>query len=240
MRQIDRPRACPVKTNEGGASHRDGGHHEAEQKHGLVAENLCEPPGEPRHGENAGPEREPPEHLHEAEFPLDLLQRLRGAIRMRALDHLRGHSVGNHVLQHDADDDEELRHDIERILAGEADPAAGGAGENDEARGDERGSHIHIGPALGAEHRHGIDELAEDHLDGPGQREPNGDGSKLCRRQSERFLDPERLGDGDEAERAIGVIDHEQRQIAEPHGADRRENRVPQLLKERVPGGDLR
>ena len=42
-------------------------------------------------------------------------------------------------------------------------------------------------------------------------------------------------GDGDEPKRAIGEIDHEQRQIAEPHGADRGENRGAQLVADVAP-----
>jgi hypothetical protein len=79
-----------------------------------------------------------------------------------------------------------------------------------------------ITTALRTEDRHGIHELAEDHFDGPGQR---ADGSELRRGQRQRLLDPESLGDGDEPERTIGVINHEQRQIAEPHGADWRNKR---------------
>ena len=163
------------------------------------------------------------------------MQRTRGAVGALAFDNLRGHGVGDHVLQDDADDDEKLRGDVKRVLAGEGDPAACRAGKNDEPGGDEARANIDIGATLRAEDRHRVGQLAEHHLDGPGQRQPDGDGSELSRREGQRFLDPERLGDGDEPKRAIGEIDHEQRQIAEPHGADRGENRRPQPVADVPP-----
>ena len=39
---------------------------------------------------------------------------------MRARHDLRAHGVGDHVLQHDADDDQELGHDVELLGRREA------------------------------------------------------------------------------------------------------------------------
>ena len=206
---VDGLRRRAVETDQHGAGQRGGRHGEPEQEHRLVAVDLREPAREPRDRQDARPEREPAQHLHEAELALDLGLRARAAVGPHPLDHLRGHGVGDHVLQHDADDDEELRRDVERVLARERDPAAGGAGKNDHAGGDETRADEHIDAPLRAEDRHGVGELAEHHLDGPGQRQPHGDRRQLGRREGQCILDPEGLGDGNEAERAIGVIDHQ-------------------------------
>ena len=84
--------------------------------------------------------------------------------------------------------------------------------------------------ALRAEQRHGVDQFAEHHLDGPRQREPYAQGGKLCRRVRQVPLDPECLGDRRQASRAIGEIHHQQRQIGQTHGADRGQQRVLDLL----------
>ena len=94
-------------------------------------------------------------------------------------------------------------------------PAA--AGQQDEDSGDQAGADEHVGAALRAEQRHGVDQLAEHHLDGPRQREPDGERGELGRRPGERLPDPEGLRDADEPRRPIGEIDHQQRQIGEPH-----------------------
>ena len=54
-------------------------------------------------------------------------------------------------MQDDADDDEKLRGDVKRVLAGEGDRAAGSASKNDEPGGDEAGADIDIGAALRTE-----------------------------------------------------------------------------------------
>ncbi len=154
MRQSIGLRRGAVEPHESGPGDRDGGNDQPEKEHGLVAENLREPPREAGDRKDARPQREPSQHLNEAELTLDLGQRTRRAVGVFAINDLRGHGVGDHVLQHDADHDEELGGNVERILAGESDPAAGGAGENDEPGGDQARTDIDIGAALGAEDRH--------------------------------------------------------------------------------------
>ena len=145
---IDRPWRGAVKPHQHGAGNRDGGNDQPQQEHGLVAEHLREPAREAGDRKDAGPQREPSKHLNEAELALDLGKRTRRAVGVFAVDDLGGHGVGDHVLQHDADHDEELSGNVERILAGEGDPAAGGAGENDEPGGDQARADIDIGAAL--------------------------------------------------------------------------------------------
>ena len=151
---IDRPWRGAVKPHQVGPGNRDGGNDQPQQEHGLVAEHLREPTREAGDRKDAGPQSEPSKHLNEAELALDLGKRTRRAVGVFAVDDLRGHGVGDHVLQHDADHDEELGGNVEGILAGESDPAAGGAGENDEPGGDQARTDIDIGTALGAQDRH--------------------------------------------------------------------------------------
>jgi hypothetical protein len=116
-----------------------------------------------------------------------------GARRTLGACTVDGHGVGDDVLQHHADHDEKLSGDVERILAGESDPAASRTSKRDKPRSDEASTDIDVGTALRTEDRHGIHELAEDHFDGPGQREPHADGGELRRGQRQRLLDPESL-----------------------------------------------
>ncbi len=220
-----------IETNQQSAGDRDDGHDEPQQEHGLIGIDLREPAGETGHRQDARPQRKPTEHLNETELALELVFRFGRAVGIRARHHLRGHGVGDHVLHDDADHDKKLRRDVERVLAGERDPAASRTRHEHHARRHKARADKHINPALRAEDRHRVGKLAEHHLDGPRQRQPHPDGGKLRGAEAQRLLDPERLGDGDEAERAIGVIDHEQRQVAQPHGADRGDQRGSQLVK---------
>ena len=106
---VDRLRLGAVETDENGAGDGDRGDDEAEQEHGLVAEHLREPARKARDREHAGPQCEPAKHLDHAEVALDLEQRPRRAVGLRAIDDLGGHGIGDDVLEHDTDDDEELR-----------------------------------------------------------------------------------------------------------------------------------
>ncbi len=175
--------------------------------------------------------REPPKHLNEAKLALKLGFGFRRAVWTGALHHFRGHGVGDDVLQDDANHDQQLRRHVERVLAGDSDPTACGARHKHHARRHEARADEHIDAALRAEDRHGVGELAEHHLDGPGERQPNADGGELRRGEAQGALDPERFGNGDKAERAIGVVDHQQRQVAQPHGADRGDQRGSQLFE---------
>ena len=212
-----------VEANKERPGHRNCGDGEAQQKDRLIAEDLSEPAREARDGENAGPERQPTEHLNEPELALNLRLGARRAVGALAIDDLRGHGVGNHVLDDDAKDDEKLRGDIKDVLIGKRDPAAGGAGKGDKARGNEGGADKDVSAALRTEDRHGIGKLPEHHLDGPGQRDPDRNGGELRGAQGQRFLDPECLGDGHETECAVSEINHEEGQVAPAHGAHGRD-----------------
>ena len=166
---IDRLQRDGIEPDQHGAGEGNGRDGEPEQEHRLIAVDLREPAGQTGHRQDAGPQREPSQHLHQAKLAVDLGLWLWRAVGALPVDHLGGHGVGDDVLQHHADHDHELRHDIERVLAGESDPAAGRAGQQDHARGHQARADEHIGPALRAQDRHRIGELPEHHLDGPGQ-----------------------------------------------------------------------
>ena len=55
--------------------------------------------------------------------------------------------------------------------------------EREQASGHERRADQDVGLPLRAEDRHRVDELAEDHLDRPGEQQPHGDAGELGRRQ---------------------------------------------------------
>ena len=79
-----------------------------------------------------------PEHLHHAEIGAHLVIGARLAVVVGARDHLGGHRVGDHVLDHGADHDQHGAEDIEPFGLEEREPAAGGAGERHHAGGRER------------------------------------------------------------------------------------------------------
>ncbi len=95
-----------------------------------------------------------------------------------ARHHLGGHRVRHHVLHHGADRHQHRAEDVEVVGAGEGEPAAGGAGQDDQARRHECRADQDVGFPLRAEDRHGVDQFAEHHLHGPGQRQPDA----RCRR----------------------------------------------------------
>jgi hypothetical protein len=66
-----------------------------------------------------------------------------------------------------------------------------------------------------------IDQLPEHHLHGPGQAQPDAETGDIRRTQRQPLLDPHVAGDVDQAERAVGEINHQQRQIAPPQRPDR-------------------
>ncbi len=183
--------------------------------------------------------RKPPEHLHHAELAVDLVLGARRAVRVLAVDDLGAHGVGDDILDDDAEHAEKGAEPIEVLRAGEGEPAARRAGQQQQPGSDEGGADEHVGAPLRAEDRHAVDELAEHHLHGPRQRGPHGELGELRGAQRQRLLDPEALGDGDEAQRTVGEIDHQQRQVARPEGADRVEQRVLELPPEIVSAPNL-
>src|SRR5690606_5501517 len=86
----------------------------------------------------------------------------------------------------------------------------------------------------------GIDELAEHHLHRPRQRQPDVESGKFHRTERQRLLDPEAFRNRDQAQRAVGEIDHHQRQISETEGPDRIEERVFGPLNDVIAGPDVR
>ena len=119
--------------------------------------------------------------------------------------------------------------DVEPIGRQHRDPSPRGAGQKHEADGDHPGTDEHVDAPLRAQQRHGVDQLAEHHLYGPGQREPHRQRGQLGRCPGQALLDPESLGDGGEPHGAVGEIDHQQRQIFAAHGAHRRQQRALDL-----------
>ena len=202
--------------------HRDQRHDQAEQKHRLVRKDLRQIARQPRDRQDAERERQPPHDLHHAQVAIDGGFVPRRAIGVFARHHLRAHGVGDDVLQYDAGDREQRGQDVNLVRRGEGDPLAGSARQQHQSSRDERGTQEHIDAPLRPKDRHGIDQLAEHHLDGPGQRQPDAEGSEILRGQGERVLDPEAVGNRRDAERPIGEVDHQQRQIGDAELPDRR------------------
>ena len=236
---VDRAALDRLQGDQQRAAHRDQRNDQPGQEHRLVGVDAGDPSGDTGDDEHAERQRQPPQHLHHAEFAIDLVLGARGAVRVLAVDDLGAHGVGDDVLDDDAEHAGEGAEPIEVFRAREGQPSARGAREEQQPRGDKSGPDEHVDAALRAEDRHGVDQLAEHHLHGPRQRRPNGQRGELGRRQRQRLLDPEALRHGDEAQRAVGEVDHQQRQVARPEGADRVEQRVLQLPPEIVPAPNL-
>ena len=139
------------------------------------------------------------------------------------------HRIGDHVLDDGADHDQHRPENIEVIRAGERDPSAGGAGERQHPGGGGGGADEDVSLALRAEDGNAVDQFAEHHLDGPWQAEPHRDPGQLGRAQRQPLLDPHVAADVDQSQRAIGEIDHRQRQVGQAEAPDRpQQRRQPQ------------
>jgi len=234
---VRRPAFAGLELHEQGAAGRDHRYREADQEHGLVGQDLREPAARAGDQEGPGGERQPSQDLHHAEVVIDVGFRARASILLGARHDLRAHGVGDDILQHDADDDEKLRCDIKMLGGRERDPLSGGTREQDEAAGNEARADVDVGAPLRAEYRHAVDELAEHHFHRPRQRQPDTELGQRRRRERQRLLDPEAVGDGDQAQRAISEVHHEERPIDRPHGTHRRQQRAlggpPQVLDRR-------
>jgi hypothetical protein len=159
--------------------------------------------------------------LHHAELGFHVGLRPRMAACIGARHDLGRHRIGNHVLDHRSNDDQQCAENVEVIGAREREPPASGTGEDKHAAGRERRADQDVDPPLRTEDRHAVDELPEHHLYGPGEGEPDADPGQLGRRERQPLLDPHIAGDIDQAQRAIGEIDHQERQIGEAKGLDR-------------------
>ena len=73
----------------------------SEQEDRPVAPDLDKPACKACHGENAGPKGKPPQHLHKAQLAF----------------HVGSDGIGENVLEYNAHDDEQSRHDIKCIFA---------------------------------------------------------------------------------------------------------------------------
>ena len=202
-------------------SHRYGRNDQSEQKDRLAIEDARQPAGSSGHRQDAGRQRQAADHLHHAELGAHLLVRPGIAGDVAASDDLGRHGVGDHVLHDGADDDQHRAEKVEMVGAGEGYPSAGGAREREHSACRQGRADEDIGPALRAEDGHAVDQLAEHHLDGPGQGQPDADPGELGRVQGQLLLDPHVAADVDDAQRAIGEIDHHQRQIGEAEALDR-------------------
>ena len=227
---VDGALLAGLEPHEQGAGDRNERDDQAEQKDLVVGEMLRKPSRKTGNREDSERQRQPPEHLHHAEIVVDLLLQARRSVGIVARHDLRAHGVGHDVLQHHARHADERGDDVDPIGRQRRDPAAGGARQQDERKGDQAGADENVGAALGAEQRHGVDELAEHHFYGPRQGEPDGQRGELRRGPGQGVLDPEALGDADEAHRSIREINHQQRQVLPPQGADRRQQRILDLL----------
>ena len=128
-------------------------------------------------------------------------------------------------------DDVELCRACSSVIQPPAAPASSTKLDRDQAGADE-----HVGAALRAEQRHGVDQLAEHHLHGPRQAEPDRQRGSSAGVQVRAFLTQKVSATAVRPDGAVGEIDHQQRQIREPHGADRRQQRVLDLLPPVVGG----
>ena len=166
---VGRALLARLQTDEERARDRYERDDEPEQKDGRVRQPLRQPAGNAGDGKDAERQGEPAQHLHHAEVVVDLGFGAGAAVGVLPGHDLRAHGIGDHVLQNGARNRQEGSHDVERVGAHHRDPAAGSTGQQDETDGDQTGAHEDIDASLRAEHRHGVDHLAEHHLDGPRQ-----------------------------------------------------------------------
>ena len=163
------------------ADDRDRRNDQPDQEHGFAREDARQPAGQAGDRQDAGRQREPAEHLHHAELGAHVVFGARIARRIGARDHLGRHRVGDHVLDHGADHDQ---HGAEHVQSwsgrrkASQPPAAPASvtGRSRCSRADQD-----IGAALRAEDRHAVDQLAEHHLHGPRQAQPDADAGEFAR-----------------------------------------------------------
>jgi hypothetical protein len=191
---------------------------------------LGEHASDPGDGEGAHRVREPRQHLDAGEVGVDLRLHARATIGVGAGHDLGAHGVCHHLLHDAADHHQQLGQHVEPLGRGKTDPAARRTGQHDERRGNQARTDEGVGAALGAQDRHGVDELAHHHLGGPRQLQPHGERGELGRREGQRLLHPEAVGDGDQPERARGEVDRQQRQVGGAEGPDRRQQRRLQAV----------
>ena len=84
----------------------------SEQEDRPVAPDLGKPACKACHGENAGPKGKPPQHLHKAQLAFHVGFRPRRAVGSYVVNDLRRYGIGDNVLEYNAHDDEQSRHDI--------------------------------------------------------------------------------------------------------------------------------
>ena len=151
--------------------------------------------------------------------------------------HLGRHGVRHHILDYGADRNQKCAEDIKTIRPQQRQPAAGGAREREHSTGGEGCTDEDVGLALRAEDRDAVHQLAEHHFHGPGQVQPHRNAGELCGRERQALLHPHVAIDVDQAERPVGEIHHQERQIGEPECPDRlREacGQLHELLREAV------
>ena len=170
MRQSSGCRSRGLRPDQQHAGERDGRDDQAEQEHRLAGEKS--PPAS-RTGRR--PTRMPTDSASRPStctMPSSALTSASGrgiAGGIDARNDLGRHRVGDHVLDHRAEDDQQRAEHVEMVGARERDPSAGGAGQHDHAGGGERRADDDVGAPLRTEDRHAVDQLAENHLDGPRQ-----------------------------------------------------------------------
>ena len=181
----------------------------------MTRHEIGEPAGEAGDSEHASRYREPAQHLHHAELHAHVVVRALVARGIRARDHLRGHRIRDHVLNDGADHHQHCAKHVQMVGASKGEPTAGSAGKDQQARGHQQRADDDVGFSLRAEDRHGIDEFPEHHLHGPRQREPDADPRELRGRKRQALFDPQIARDVDQAERAVGEIDHHHRHVVQ-------------------------
>jgi hypothetical protein len=208
---VERARPGRLEPHAQRARNRYRRHREAGEEHFVVGEHLGEQSGDPGDRERAERVGEARQHLDAGEVGIDLGLRPRAAAGVEAGHHGGAHGVRHHLLHDAADHHQELGQHVEPLGRGEGDPSPGGSGEQDEAGGDQARPKTGIGAPLRAEHGDGVDELAHHHLGGPRQLQPHRERGELGRCQRQRLPDPEGVGNGNEAQRAGGEMDRQQR-----------------------------
>ena len=214
---------------QGHAEYRDQGNQQGELEdidvdlrlvclgHGLDAAELVDV--EQRHRDAAADNGDPPQRLHGGVHQAQArrVDGLAGVVDARYRFH--GHGVDDYVLHHVADRGEQGAGDVprrQRHDLGHARRLAEQADHDQQAERDQPGAEEH---QPGLESPDEIHQVAERHLERPGDVGPEQQGGEEFRRQAQVVLDEEGADNAGQTGNAVGGIDHQRGQERQPQFA---------------------
>ena len=181
--------------------------------HGLYA--VEQEDVEQGHEDTAADDGDPPQGLHGGVHEPLGLGREGVAVPIDRRDRLHRHGIGHHVLDHIARGRQKHAQDVpgRHRHQGAHGLGPGEQAQHDQqARGDQRGPQIDQGGLVAPDQVH---QVADGHLQRPGDHGPEAQGRQELRREAEVVLDEEGPDDGRQARDPRRQIDHQRGQIGQ-------------------------